>query len=97
MAGLEEEVERKRTALLEASKERKILENLREHQIVSYRKKLNRDEQAFMDELSHMPFGKEPKTSQLLPDKSGSLPVPSSGFEPESSGRALGTTDGAPS
>ncbi len=34
------------------------------------------------------------RISQLLPDKSGSLPVPSSGFEPESSGRALGTTDG---
>ena len=35
--------------------------------------------------------------SQLLPDQSGSLPVPSSGFKPESSGRASGTTDGAPS
>lgn len=57
VVGLEEEVERKRAALLEASKERKILENLREHQIVSYRKRLNRDEQTFMDELSHMPFG----------------------------------------
>jgi len=57
VVGLEEEVEKRRAALLGASKERKILENLREHQIVSYRKRLNRAEQAFMDELSHMPFG----------------------------------------
>ena len=52
MDDLEAKAEDKRIDLLKASQEKKVLENLRERQYISYRKDLSRWEQAFLDELA---------------------------------------------
>ncbi len=49
--GLVVKVEEKRTILLKASQEKKVLENLKERQYLGYRKDLNHREQVFLDEL----------------------------------------------
>ena len=56
LAHIEAELEAKRLELVAASRERKVLEKLEEGQFEAYLEKLNREEQAFLDELaSHNP------------------------------------------
>jgi flagellar FliJ protein len=50
--GLDEKMEAARLALVKASQDRKVLEKLEEHQLDEHLKKLNREEQAFFDELA---------------------------------------------
>ena len=46
------EVEKRRDILIEATKERKILENLKGRKLASYQEELNRVEQNFFDEIA---------------------------------------------
>jgi flagellar FliJ protein len=52
LAHIEAELEAKRLELVAASRERKVLEKLEEGQFEGYLEKLNREEQAFLDELA---------------------------------------------
>jgi flagellar export protein FliJ len=52
IAEIERELEVKRTQLVEASRETKVIEKLEESQFQAYLEKLNREDQAFMDELA---------------------------------------------
>jgi flagellar FliJ protein len=52
LKGIREELEAKRLELVAASRDRKVLETLEENQYEDYLKKLNREEQAFLDELA---------------------------------------------
>jgi flagellar FliJ protein len=52
LAEVEAELEAKRIELVAASRERKVLEKLEEGQFEAYLEKLNREEQAFLDELA---------------------------------------------
>ena len=52
LAQIETELEAKRLELIAASRERKVLEKLEEGQFEAYLEKLNREEQAFLDELA---------------------------------------------
>ncbi len=49
---IETELDAKRLALVEASRDRKVLEKLEDSQFQAYLKKSNREEQAFLDELA---------------------------------------------
>jgi flagellar FliJ protein len=49
---IERELEVKRTQLVDASRETKVIEKLEESQFQAYLEKLNREDQAFMDELA---------------------------------------------
>ncbi len=53
------EVERRRHILIEASKERKILENLKDRKMASYQEELNRQEQNFFDEIAGNQYNRE--------------------------------------
>jgi flagellar FliJ protein len=52
LLAIEDELESKRLELVEASRERKVLEKLEEGQKTAYLEELNREEQAFLDELA---------------------------------------------
>jgi flagellar FliJ protein len=52
LLAIEFELEAKRIELVAASRERKVLEKLEEGQREAYLEKLNREEQAFLDELA---------------------------------------------
>jgi flagellar FliJ protein len=52
LLAIEDELESKRLELVAASRERKVLEKLEEGQKEAYLEKLNREEQAFLDELA---------------------------------------------
>lgn len=52
LSSIDEEMERKRLELVEASRETKVLEKLEEGQWLAYSKKLNREEQSYLDELA---------------------------------------------
>lgn len=52
LARVEDELEAKRLELVDASRERKVLEKLEEGQYEAYLEKFNREEQAFLDELA---------------------------------------------
>lgn len=54
----ETELERRRVILIEASKERKILENLKERKISLYQEELNRFEQNIIDEIASNKFAR---------------------------------------
>lgn len=54
------EVEKKRKVLVQASKEKKILEKLREKRKAEHREKVQRAEQIFLDEIGH----KDPEASE---------------------------------
>ncbi len=54
----EAEVERRRVVLIEASKDRKVLENLKERKINLYQHELNRFEQNVIDEVASNQFAR---------------------------------------
>ncbi len=54
----EAEVERRRVVLIEASKDRKVLENLKERKINLYQEELNRFEQNVIDEIASNKFAR---------------------------------------
>ena len=56
---LREEEERRRSYLLEASKEKKILEELRDRKYVAFRTEVDRAEQIFLDEVAQRGFNME--------------------------------------
>lgn len=53
------EMERRRHILIEASKERKILENLKDRKLASYNEEMNRIEQNFFDEIAGNQYHRE--------------------------------------
>ncbi|PKN06360.1 MAG: flagellar export protein FliJ [Deltaproteobacteria bacterium HGW-Deltaproteobacteria-7] len=54
----EEKVEKKRQELMEAVKNRKVMENLKDKHAEEYRKNLNELEQKISDEMSVLKFGR---------------------------------------
>ncbi len=48
----QEEVDKRRNILLEAVRERRVLENLKEKKLLEYNYEANREEQNFLDEIS---------------------------------------------
>ena len=52
------ETERRRRILLDASKERKVLEKLKERRCSAYRTEMTRKEQAVLDDISATHFGR---------------------------------------
>jgi flagellar export protein FliJ len=52
LAQIEAELEAKRLELVAAARDRKVIEKLEESQFEKYLEKLNREEQAFLDELA---------------------------------------------
>lgn len=56
---LREEEERRRSSLLGASKEKKILEELRDRKYVAFRTEMDRSEQVVLDEVAQRGFNME--------------------------------------
>jgi len=55
---IEEQVEKKRKDLVEAVKNRKVMENLKDRQAEEYKKNMNDTERKNMDEISILKFGR---------------------------------------
>ena len=69
-------VEEKRSALVEASKEKKALENLKTRRYTDYRKEFGRTAQRFLDEIAHRRFSGERVKNAEIPSSDGMDLIP---------------------
>jgi flagellar FliJ protein len=69
-------VEEKREALVEASKEKKALENLKTRRYTDYRKEFGRTAQRFLDEIAHRRFSGERMQNTEIPPSDGMDLIP---------------------
>src|SRR5262249_52113474 len=59
------EVERRRQAVVKASRERQLLENLKEKQLRAHAQEVSGEEQRFLDEISSIAFVRRARALQL--------------------------------
>lgn len=73
---LTERVEERREALVDASRDKKVLENLREKRIEAHGKALGRSAQLFLDEIAHRHFSGGPTCPDRMPAGDGTDLIP---------------------
>lgn len=74
--GLTERVEERREALVGASRDKKVLENLRERRLETHGKATGRAAQLFLDEIAHRRFCGGPTCPDQMPAGDGTDLIP---------------------
>lgn len=64
---VDQELERRRLDLAEASKQRQIIEKLRDRQVAEHRRSLEKRQQAVLDEVGNVQFVRKSKEADLAP------------------------------